>query len=343
MAFYIVAFIILFVLSFKGIEKKCFFALLLVLAFFLGFRGENVGDDTSRYISYYYNVESRYGIGYMEIGWNIISEFFRVINLSAYFFHFIVALSTLLLWGIVCDKVAMKNNRVRGYALFFLYSLGFYLYMFNGMRQFLAVSIVMLAFYMLSLTKTRKFVVLIILATFFHESSFLGLLIYPMMKIRLTPLRMILILIVTYIIGLVANESWFYLFAGKYASEIEDFGFRTSILYVTCVGLTTNLFFCWLIYCDKQMLSNIWMKYFFFSIVVMNILSSVVYGPRIVYYFSITQTLSIAIYMARSIKKTIIPIVYLYSIVTFGRYFLPELWKIEGSLIPYYFTFKIFD
>lgn len=342
MAYFVITLIVLFILSFTGISKKWLFLLLAVLAFFLGFRGETVGDDTMRYINYYYGVDTHYNVGYMEIGWNYLSEFFRSLRLSAYAFHFIVALITLMLWGYVTDKVT-TNNRMRGYALFFLYTLGFYLYMFNGMRQFLAVSIVLLGFYLLSKRRIYIFVFLVGLATLFHYSAIFSLLIYPMLKMKLTKKSILWTLILTFVLGIVASESWFYLVVGKYSSELEHFGFRTSLLYAGSVGLLTNLFFYWLVVNNYKSISDIWMKYFFFSVVVLNILSSVVYGPRIVYYFSFTQTIALAIYLVQVNRKLTIPFVYLYALITFGRYLLPELWKTEESLLPYYMTLKFFE
>lgn len=343
MLFFIISLIVLFGLSFSGISKRWFFFLLIVLAFFLGFRGITVGDDTSRYVAYYYNVETSYHVGYMEIGWNYLSEFFRSLKFSAYGYHFFIALATLLIWGFVVNQIAGKNNKIRGNALFLIYSLGFYLYMFNGMRQFFAVSIVFLAFYFLANKKPWFFVLFVLFATLFHTSAIFSLLIYPMLKLKMTNTIIIGSLIVTYIFGLVVPEKWFSFFVGKYSAEIEVFGFRSSFMYAISVGLLTNLFYYYLIYNNKKIISDIWMKYFFFSVLVMNILSSVVYGPRIVYYFSFAQTIALAIYMAQVKVKMVKPVIYLYSLITFGRFLLPELLKREGSVFPFYLTIQLFD
>lgn len=342
MLIFIVLLILLFIISLHGIKKEgLLWIWTFILSVILGFRGRDVGDDTARYIDNYYNTDLSLGIGHMEIGWQYCSSFFHNLGFSAYFFHFIVALFTLSCFSFVISKET--NGRTRGIAFFLLYTLGFYLYMFNGMRQFVAIGICFIAFYEINKGRSLIALALILFATLFHSSAAVALAMLFVKRLKISIGSASIIFFVSLLIGVFAVRGLVYNLAGGYAHIIDEHGFRTSLSFVFFVCITTCAFFLWIIYKVPGQKDNNWMKLFFTSVVVQNVLCNVVYGPRIVFYFSTAQIISLALAYKDSHSALLKKIIYLYAFVTFFRFLLPELYRTEESLLPYYMTFTIFD
>lgn len=340
MFIFIVLLILLFVVSRVGLKKRGLWIWTFILAFILGFRGSSVGDDTERYIKYYYGTDFALGVGYMEPGWTYISTYFRNIGFSAYFFHFLIALVTLSCFTYVISKE--DDKKVRGQALFFLYTLGFYLYMFNGMRQFLAIGICFVAFYVITKGKNILGILLILFSSLFHTSALVALSFVFVKRLKLTIVNSIMMFIASLVMGVFILRGVMSVLAGGYAHIIDEHGFRTSMSFVFFVCITTCVLFLWLIDKKPMLKDNIWMKLFFVSIIVQNVLCQVVYGPRIVFYFSTAQIIALAIVYKETKDSLVRMVIYLYAFVTFFRYLIPELYRKDESLLPYYMTFQIF-
>ena len=344
MYFYLISLSILFVLSIKGYNNRLLLLFILLLSFFLGFRAETIGEDTSAYIEYYDLLSLSILSGYMEKGWNIIAITCKYLGLSAYGFHFVVALMTLLPFYYVCAQ--FKNSKVNGLVVFLLYTLGFYFHMFNIMRQFLAISIVLIGYAQLAKGCKRNFIICIIIASFIHLASLFVLIMVIFEKIKLNTYRVIWLLLLSFIIGIVASESFFLLFAGKYAHDIvDDTGIRAGILlYILTVGLLTNLFTIWLYKRVPELRNNAWVRFNILSVIVFNMMCNLVWGARLVYYFSICSVFAYSFYAVHTNKKIISWAIYLFAIITFTRYLVPEFLKygIDGSMIPYEMNIQLF-
>ncbi len=341
MYIYLFLLVILLIVSKTGANNKILLSIFIVLAVVLGFRSDSVGMDTYPYIRYYAYV-SDLTDGYMERGWNIMLFFFKMMGFSAYGFNFIVALLTLIPYYIV--GISFKDKKISGYILFLLYSLGFYLLMFNGMRQFLAMSLILMGYKFLENKRIVLFIFFVLLATTIHTSSFLAFALLFIFKIRLNTKKTFIALSLTYVTGIFLGETFFLSVTGKYAHDIYDFGFRNSFMYTLVVGLLTNAFTIYIYEKNTSLQNNFWVKCNVVSVIVLNLLSNLVIGPRIVYIFSITSVFALALYLRYSSKQVYL-LTYLYSIVTFSRFILPEIlaYGREGSLVPYSMTFLLFE
>lgn len=271
----------------------------------------------------------------MEVGWNLLSRLCKYIGLSAYIFNLIVASITLSIIGYVIRQ--QEHKTIIGSSIFLLYSLGFYFLMFNGMRQLFAGAIVFLAFYMLAEKKNwKKILLVILLASFFHASALITIPIIFLPKMSLNFNRILLLLGLSFAIGIVANESFFMLFARNYAHDVSTYGFRDSFAYALTVGVFTNVLFLWIFnFSSTKLKQNIWMKLFFLSVIVMNLLINLVIGPRIVYYFSIAQIIAISLFIAEAKTNLNMLMCHIYALLTFTRFMIGEYNSKEGSLIPY--------
>jgi len=333
MIIYIAIYFILLIGSFTGLKPQTLGLYLFFLIILLGLRSSEIGADTERYIDYYNYVDL--GVGHMEIGWNVLSILCKKIGLSAYLFNLLIALLTLLFFGYGIRR--QESKRVYGNALFLLYSLGFYFLMFNGMRQLFAGSIVFLAFQML-FEKHRKWkaLLLILVASLFHTSALITLPVLILPNVKLTTQKVIIALVISFIIGLFLNESMLALIAGKYAHDVTTFGMRDSFAYALTVGLFTNALFIWMFSLSNDIFkNNLWVKVFFLSIIVMNLLINLVIGPRIVYFFSVAQIIAISLFLAEAKSNIYMVICHVYALLTFIRFMIGEYYSKEGSLIPY--------
>ena len=264
----------------------------------------------------------------------MLSILCKKIGLSVYLFNLIIALLTLLFFWYGIRR--QESKKVYGIALFLLYSLGFYFLMFNGMRQLFAVSIVFLAFQMLFENRKWKALLLILVACLFHTSALITLPVLILPKVKLTTKKVVIALILSFIIGLFLNESMMMLITGKYAHDVTTFGMRDSFAYALTVGVFTNVLFIWMFsFSNDTFKNNLWLKVFFLSIIVMNLLINLVIGPRIVYYFSAAQIIAISIFLTEAKSDINMVICHVYALLTFIRFMIGEYYSKEGSLIPY--------
>lgn len=344
MEIYFFLFFFFFFFSFWGLGKKSSFLVVFLLSIILGFRSERIGIDTSTYIEYYDSLSLDIFSGYMEKGFNLVAVICKFFNLSAYGFNFVVALMTLFPYYYIITRFG--NEKINGYGLFFLYSLGFYFLMFNGIRQFLAMSFILLGYDRLDRGKMAAFIMLVIIASFIHLSSLSAFLMIIITRMKLTLKKVFVLLLVSYVIGVLANENFLGSIAGRYASHVDNFGLRDNMLYSLTIGLLSNLFFFWLFRCDSSLSDNNWIKFNVLSIVVLNLMSNLVMGPRLVYIFSITSIVAMSLYMnSNKLNKLVKSIAYLYATITFARFIIPELLSsgLDGSLVPYEIEFHIFN
>lgn len=340
MYIYFYLLIILLIISIRGVNNVATLIVMFAMAVVLGFRSDNVGADTLPYIGYYEYVTSLTE-GHMEKGWNVMCVVGNKLGFSPYGFNFIIALLTLTPYYLVA--ISFKDRKLSGYILFLLYSLGFYLLMFNGMRQFMAMSLVLCGYKCLEKNKIHYFFILVFLATAIHVSSLLAIALLPMLKIKFNTTRVLIVFLLTFIAGIFLGKTFFMSVAGKYAHDVESFGLRNSMTYTFVVGLLTNLFTLFLYIKTPSLQNNFWIKCNVVSVIVLNLLSNLVIGPRIVYIFSITSVFALSLYMKYS-NKTNINLIYLYAIVTFSRFIVPEIlaYGNVGSLVPYSITFQLF-
>lgn len=342
MGVYLILFGVLFFITIHGMGKRMMFLIMIVMSFILGFRSESIGTDTYGYIDYYNSLSLDIYSGYMEKGWNLIAVICKFFNLSAYGFHFIIALLTFL--PICLMSLEFNDNRINGYVLFFLFTLGYYFHMFNIMRQLLAMSIVLLGYAKLVQGKKILFLFLVAIASFVHIASFFAFFMVLFDRINFSTKAVVYILLVSFVVGIVASESFFLFFAGKYAHDIDDFGFRSSLSFLLIVGLLTNLFTLWLYKMVPELSDNAWVKFNILSVVIFNLLSNLVLGARLVYFFSICSIFAYSLYAVNANRKIVTFVIYLFASITFARYLVPEMvsYGMDGSLVPYTMNFQLF-
>lgn len=305
MIFYICIWGILLLLSFYKHNKYIFWGSILVLSFIAGGRSELIGVDTHNYKDIYGWIAD--GISYpIEPGWYFLNKLINELGGNFNLLLWIVSLMTLIPIGIVCVKCS-ENPQL---SLFFYYSLYAYLNSFNVMRQFLAISFVLLAYSYVF--QRGKFFVCILLAFIFHYSAVVSVVVILLNNILLTKKRIINGLVATFLLGLFFNNTIFSFLTGSYAGYLEtDIGYRDNFQLVVIMCIMMNglyLFFYFTIM--EEYRQNFWTKVFFVAIMVMNLSMQLELGTRILLYFTLSQIIFYPIYFKHNIVRNKMCIIF---------------------------------
>lgn len=166
-----------------SITLTVFFLLYLLL---LSCRDVSVGNDTRVYVKtfeYIRTLDWKEGllVGKQEIGFKILRQLITYIGGSRLFICIVAGLTVLPI-------LYLYKNEAEGSMLcisFFLISLLFEFF-FSGMRQGIAITLGVPAYYMVKKKKLIPFILIVILACTFHKTAVLLLLLYPMYYARIT-------------------------------------------------------------------------------------------------------------------------------------------------------------
>lgn len=338
-------------------RKRKIFWLSLPL-FLLGIlRGDTVGGDLENYLAYFDDfckLNSFGDVWYVsshEPGYQLYTYLIsRLSSSHRAFFFFTYSLSLI---GPV--YLIGKYSKMPLYSFFLYFSLGFYTNTFNNVRQSIAISICFLAFHFLFQRNFYKYAGMVLLATMFHYSAIITLLLYPLVGNRITIKKIILYLttgVGLYILASVTILSFFInLLAFKYgdmelAISSESAGFGMMALYA--LVLFGELF----IYKSKIMSTtqNMERMSFFIQLQLLALLCQM-FAPlfssmlRMTFYFFIPIIVVIP-YMActyRPYKKLIITIATVLALLYVGMVFGCKIETNSNSqgVIPYVLIDKV--
>ncbi|MHB0809373.1 MAG: EpsG family protein [Facklamia hominis] len=152
------------------------------LFFVQGFRSIYVGGDLLGYKVYYNSTDSIREIfhGQFEVGYNLISYICNSLGINFQFFICIISLFTFVVLSIYLFK--NSKNVYMSYGLYLYF--GIYDFGFSGLRQMIAMTIILISFEYLLNKKLIKFIICTLIATSFHTTAISFLLIYPLVNIQ---------------------------------------------------------------------------------------------------------------------------------------------------------------
>lgn len=169
------------------IVKKIFFALLIALfSVFAGLRNFGIGVDTNVYIMKYFN-EANYvsSIRYFfasnfngDAGFLLLACISRYFSEDPQFFLFCIAVFIYSFTFLAAAKFRQSEKNFSWFIFLFIWLFTLFHESLNAMRQYCAMSILMMSFVLLWNNKWLKALSLIIPAYFFHSSSIVFLLIF---------------------------------------------------------------------------------------------------------------------------------------------------------------------
>lgn len=332
-------------------RKRLIFWLSLPL-FILGIlRGDTVGGDLEYYLAYFdaFCRLNSFGnvsdVSSQEPGYQLYTYLISRLSSSHLAFFFFTYVLSLI--GPV--YLIAKYSKMPLYSFFLYFALGFYTNTFNNVRQSIAISICFLGFRFLFQRKFYKYVGMAILATMFHYSAIITLLLYPLVGNKVTIKKIILYLTTgagLYILASVTILSFFInLLAFKYgdmelAITSESAGFGMMTFYALVL-------FCELyLYKSKKKSShqNIERMSFFIQLQLLALLCQM-FAPlfasmvRMTYYFFIPIIVVIP-YMActyKPYKKLILTITTVLALLYMGMVYghNKEINSNSQGVIPY--------
>lgn len=160
---------------------------MIMLLGLLALRGLNCGIDTAQYLRLYlqygsYNISTLFSISNHEIGYKILN---KVVDIVFGDYQFLLIISAFLciypLWRFFKKET---ENSLLTISLFLTVS-PFVVY-FSGIRQAIAMSIGVYAWYAAKNRKILKFVFVVLIAMLFHTSAFALLAVYPLYHAKIT-------------------------------------------------------------------------------------------------------------------------------------------------------------
>lgn len=213
-----------------------FFTLYFLL---LALRAVEIGADTFRYVEIYelVNVTDWADLANVrgsEMGYSILTKICSVIWDDPQFFLAVVALVTTV--PIMILYFQESENSMVSMVLFITFPV--FMMNFSGLRQGVAISIGVLAYYMTKKKRLIPFILAVLLAMSFHVSAFILFLMYPLYHLRFRKAHMVLVLPL-YLTVYLLNDQIFRLvvplLGGDYAEHVDrmtDTGAYTMIILI---------------------------------------------------------------------------------------------------------------
>lgn len=169
----------------RPIEKYLLFCLILLFSLFFAFREfvfiNNTGADYETYREWF-NIRnfSNSFLSYKNIGFNILISLTKMIYNNYYFFLFI--------FGLIINYFILNfidNNTSDVFLGIIIYACLFYFLTFNVMRQWMACSLFLYSFKYIKNGNFLKYLLIIIIASSFHDTAITLLFLYPLLRLEL--------------------------------------------------------------------------------------------------------------------------------------------------------------
>lgn len=195
----------LFSRSISGTTNRPVFLviLILVLLAFSGLRADTVGSDTARYFQRFnmlleYDFDQAREIASIqkEPMFYMVSWGFGKVIPSPYAWFAFVSLVYLIGVAMVC----YWESPDYAFSMIYMYCMGLFFFTMTGMRQALAMGVIMLSYAFAVKRKPLLFLLLVVAASYFHRTSIVFLIIYPIANLKAGWWRLLASLVVFIII-----------------------------------------------------------------------------------------------------------------------------------------------
>lgn len=171
----IIVILIAFILSYfaqKYNNRKILFCVFIWLSLCCGLRNEFIGNDTSNYITFFYDIKY-FGVFYgSDIGFSILSYILMYMFNNPYILLLIYSLITNYF---IIYRLWDFRNKASFSLMILIYSIIYYPYCFNIVRQFLAIALIFWATKYLEQKNYKKFMLINFIAVTFHTTAIIGL------------------------------------------------------------------------------------------------------------------------------------------------------------------------
>lgn len=330
---YLLIFVGLISILNSPIQKALSFLAVLLLILLAVFRDPKVGTDTPVYLDFFDNaLYLKYHLeDFKEFGFYYFFYLLRSITDERIWFLFFVSVFTY-----VPLMFFLKKTSINVAASLFLYIiLGFYTQSFNLLRQSIAMSFVLLALYYLSCKSYRKSILFYLIASQFHITAILLIIIYPVSLIKKININFARIsLLITFVIGLylTLNPHFINNIILQNSGLVEGTSFGKfqnlsdyDVSYMSIMGYlsTTISLAIFSFYSIKINPDNFYVKYFFLGVLINNLFCAHEIFVRIPYYL------------------TLLAIIIIPSLIKKSNYV--EIWGVLIAVIVFLFLYSGFN
>ena len=345
---YIYDILILLSLLLSGIyigrkNKGVLLIYLFLLAFLAIFRDISIGTDTKSY-NYIFDLSKLDSSVVYDLGEYLFG--FITVFCSKYF-NFTVYFCIIYITYLYSIGYFIKENSPDYMLSIFIFiTCGFYTQSFNAIRQFWALGVSLVGIINLIRGNNKTYFICLFISFFIHQSSIILLLLYVIRRLKIPIKVQVATVITTFIIGFffasVLNASFEMLssYVGRFQSYLlqgSSQGEARSL--VSNLGLNC-MFLATLVFANQDGRDSLWMKMYFISIVIFNLMSSFGFIIRINEYFAVSQIVIIPIVLYQ-IKNIVYRIGYfmLLLIYALSRFYIRTLHTDE--IYPYILNFSL--
>lgn len=294
----------------KGDGKKHLVISACVMLFlYAALRAHNLQPDIPVYVDYY-NTYSKFSLERILSFFNseqkdpfyyVFSWFFSRVFPDVQWWLAFVALVYLISVGILI----YKESEAPLLSFLAFLTLEYFEFSLSGLRQALALSFTMLSFFSIKKKKWIVFVLLVLLASLFHRSALIFLIVYPIAHSRVGKLHLVVAIIVG--IMFLVGEDYIRDFMRKYLTDGQYEGYVDRTVGLSFSGFIIQgaiFIFCFLYYpavSRKYESANVLYNMVFIGLLFRLFSSMIAEVFRISMYFSIFNIILIT--MAISVEK----------------------------------------
>lgn len=185
--------IILFLyIAIKGEKKQKIVAVIGMTLLFLlsALRADTVGTDTKNYIDFY-NIYSKYSLSNLHKALENAGMRDYVYYYTAWFFSRVFKNpqwwlgAVALFYSYSIGRLVMRESKNTAISILMFVSLEFFIFSVSGLRQTIAIGIVLFAYPYLKERKFVPFLLIVLLASCYHTTALIFLLLYPISNKRI--------------------------------------------------------------------------------------------------------------------------------------------------------------
>lgn len=174
-----------------------------ILFIMMGFKNISIGNDTQNYVIFFEQIKNIPNFidktNRFEVGFQIYCKLISFMG-KEYYMLFIVS-------SIICMvsvSYLIKNLSInKSYSLFLFVGLRFFYFFLSGLRQSIAVSILMIAYIFLKKGKILNYILMVLLASSFHFFAIIFLFALPLTKLKLN-LKNVTYIVLIYLLVYIA-------------------------------------------------------------------------------------------------------------------------------------------
>lgn len=264
------------------------------------FRDYSIGNDTIKYVEFY--EQSSFDLSRFEPGFIFLVRVCKAINPDPRFFLCLTSIFIFYSFGITI----WRYSKLPSFSLYIIYCYTFFNFALSGLRESLAISLILLSYPYLIERKNYKFLLMVAIACSMHVTACIFLLSFVLIRAHVSK-RIIFLMFCCGIVlqSLFASVlDYAILLIPAYNSYIGgDYFGDTRLASILDIGVLLCVFFyCWIIYqhLNRNKYDNSFFMLIGFSIVIMIISFQFNLLSRLALYYSFF----IAILLPNAICKT---------------------------------------